>query len=147
MRARSVTLSMTVARQVLEAQPFSRLVKAELTRFSAEGTELRVPITESLKQQRGIVHGGIVSYAADNALTFAGGFALGPAVVTSEYKINYLLPAVGDVLVARAQVLHAGKRQAVCRCEVFTATGGGETLCAVAQGTIAILPRTSGAAA
>src|SRR5690606_31835458 len=82
-------------------------------------------------------HGGVVSYLADNALTYAGGAALGTAVVTSEYKINYLRPALGDRLVARASVLHAGRNQAVCRCDVFAvARDTGETLCAVAQGTI-----------
>ena len=77
--------------------------------------------------------------AADNALTFAGGAALGPAVVTSEYKINYIRPAMGDMLVARASVVHAGKSQAVCQCQVFSISGGEEVLCAIAQGTIASL--------
>lgn len=61
---------------------------------------------------------------------------LGSAVLTSEYKINYLRPASGETLVARASVVNAGRSQAVCRCEVFT-TGAGrkETLCAAALGT------------
>jgi uncharacterized protein (TIGR00369 family) len=59
-------------------------------------------------------------------------------VLTSEYKINYLRPASGETLVARASLIHAGRRQAVCRCEVFAVgAGGGETFCAAAQGTIA----------
>jgi uncharacterized protein (TIGR00369 family) len=101
--------------------------------------ELRIPVTDQVKQQHGFVHGGVVSYAADNALTFAGGAALGPAVVTSEFKINYLRPARGDQLVARASVIHAGRSQAVCQCQVFAVAGGQELLCAVAQGTIASL--------
>lgn len=123
---------------MLAAQPFSRLLNAELTAFSAERIELVVPITDDVKQQYGFVHGGVVSYAADNALTFAGGLAFeGAAVVTSEFKINYVKPAQGDRLIARATVLHAGKNQAVCRCDVFAADAdGAETLCAAAQGTI-----------
>jgi uncharacterized protein (TIGR00369 family) len=123
----------------MRSQPFSKLLNAEVTAFHPTGVELRIPITDQLKQQHGFVHGGVVSYAADNALTFAGGSALGPAVVTAEYKINYLRPAMGETLIARARVLHAGKSQAVCHCEVFVATGGQELLCAVAQGTIASL--------
>ena len=73
------------------------------------------------------------------AETFAGGAALGPAVVTSEFKINYLRPAKGEGLVARAGVIHAGKYQAVCQCQVFSVEGGAEIRCAVAQGTIASL--------
>ncbi len=57
-------------------------------------------------------------------------------MVTSEFKINYLKPARGGFLVARAGVVHHGKRQAVCRCDVFAVDQGGETLCANAQGMI-----------
>jgi uncharacterized protein (TIGR00369 family) len=127
-------------RQALESQPFSKLVGAMLTRFDTEGTELRVPIVDALKQQHGFVHGGVLSYVADNALTFAGGAALGTGVVTSEYKINYVRPAIGQEIVARAAAVHGGKSQAVCRCEVFVVSEGKETLCAIAQGTIARLP-------
>lgn len=100
-------------------------------------TELVIPVTEQIKQQNGYVHGGVISYLADNALTFAGGAVLGAAVVTSEYKINYLKPAVGEKLIARASILHAGKNQAVCRCEIYTVSAAGEEiLCAASQGTI-----------
>jgi len=40
--------------------------------------ELKVAIKPELKQQNGFVHGGVISYAADNALTYAGGSVLGP---------------------------------------------------------------------
>jgi uncharacterized protein (TIGR00369 family) len=75
-----------------------------------------------VKRQHGFVHGGVVSYAADNALTYAGGRVLGADVVTSEFKINYLRPAQGERLIARGAVIHAGKSQAVCRCDVLRAT-------------------------
>lgn len=132
-------LTLDSARQALQAQAFSRLVGAEIIAFAKHNVELRVPITEAILQQHGFVHGGVVSYAADNALTFAGATALGPAVVTSEFKINYVRPAKGDALVARASVVHAGKSQAVCRCEVYSVTAEGEKLCAVAQGTISAM--------
>lgn len=134
-----MTISLQDAQAVLRSQPFSALLSARITEFSSERVELIVPITEHVKQQHGFVHGGVVSYAADNALTFAGGSALGSAVVTSEFKINYLRPAKGQSLVARASVVHAGKSQAVCRCEVFAVAQGKELLCAIAQGTITSL--------
>ncbi|MBB3062665.1 PaaI family thioesterase [Microbulbifer rhizosphaerae] len=128
-----------MGRDVLASQPFSRLLGAELDGFSAGNAELRVPVTDELKQQHGFVHGGVVSYAADNALTYAGGSVLGTNVVTSEFKINYVRPAVGEYIVARASVVHSGRTQAVCRCEVYAVGDDGENLCAVAQGTIARL--------
>lgn len=134
---------LTRGKQVLALQPFSVLLGAELLGFSEAGAELKIPIRTELMQQHGFVHGGVISYAADNALTYAGGGALGAGVVTSEFKINYVKPALGDFIVARATVVHAGRNQAVCRCDVYVSSGGNESLCATAQGTIARLGQSS----
>lgn len=130
---------LNLGRKILASQPFSVLLGAELPALAPGTAEIKVPIRPQLGQQHGFVHGGVISYAADNALTFAGGSVLGPAVVTSEFKINYARPARGDFLVARATVLHHGRRQAVCRCDVFASDEGAEVLCATAQGTVAKL--------
>jgi len=127
---------LTWGRQILASQPFSVLLGAELLSFHEGCVELKVPLRADLKQQHGFVHGGVISYAADNALTFAGGSVLGPSVVTSEFKINYVRPAMGEFVVARGTVIHTGKNQAVCRCDVYVFNGGRESLCATAQGTI-----------
>lgn len=124
------------ARAVLREQPFSQMVGAQLDSFSPGEASLSLPLAPSLLQQHGFVHGGVLSYLADNALTFAGGSVLGDAL-TSEYKINYLRPARdAQRLVAVATVLGSGRTQAVCRCDVFTERDGQRTLCATAQGTI-----------
>ena len=130
---------LAMGRKVLEGQPFSRLVGAELMALEPGRCELALDLVPQLLQQDGFAHGGVVSYLADNALTFAGGTAMQVPVVTSEYKINYVRPAVGARLIARAQAAHVGKSQAVCRCEVFAESDGVEKLCAIAQGTIARL--------
>jgi acyl-coenzyme A thioesterase PaaI-like protein len=46
---------------------------------------------------------------------------------------------MGEFIVARATVIHAGKNQAVCRCDVHVSNRSSESLCATAQGTIARL--------
>lgn len=131
---------LAIGRDVLAAQPFSRLLGAELVALTAGRCELALMLRDDLKQQHGFAHGGVVSYLADNALTYAGGSVLGGGgVVTAEFKINYLRPALGERLHARAEVAHSGRSQAVCRCEVYAMQGGQEKLCAVAQGTIAKL--------
>jgi len=129
-------INLESGRQVLASQPFSVWIGAALTAFTEGEAELTIPISGHLMQQHGFLHGGVISYAADNALTFAAGSVLGLHVITSEYKINYLHPAAGEKLVARARVIHAGKRQAVCRCDLYAVQDGEETLCATAQGTI-----------
>lgn len=127
------------SQQRLQAQPFTRLLGARLVAVGDGSCELEIAMRDDLKQQYGFLHGGVVCYAADNALTIAAFRALGRSVVTAELKINYLRPAIGEAIVARAHVIHAGRTQVVSRCDVFAVSNGAEKLCAAAQGTISVL--------
>jgi uncharacterized protein (TIGR00369 family) len=124
-----------LGKRVLKSQPFSLLLGTELEIFEPGRAVLTLVVKDELKQQHGFVHGGVISYLADNSLTYAGGSVLGDSV-TSEYKINYLRTATGMKLVARASVLSSGKTQAVCQCNVYAIDAKNENLVAVAQGTI-----------
>ena len=115
------------AQDIFDSQPFSQFVGAELSKVGTDSAVITVPITDHLKQQHGYVHGGLISYVADNSITFAGGLALGGNALTSEFKINYVAPAVGQSLVGRAVAKGVGKRQAVCQCEVYAVDGERET--------------------
>ncbi len=130
-----------VGKKILDSQPFSKLLGAELTYFEVGSAEISLLIKDELKQQHGFVHGGVISYLADNCMTFAGGSIFGDGV-TAEYKINYVRPAIGDKLIARSTVLSSGKRQAVCECKVFVVRDKKEVLVAVAQGTISKIEKT-----
>jgi len=123
-------------REAMANQPFSVMLGAQLDAFEPGGAQLSLPISDKLRQQDGFVHGGVLAYLADNALTYAGGSVLGK-VLTSEFKINYMRPARdGERLVAVATVVGSGKTQAVCRCDIFLERDGERKLCAAAQGTI-----------
>ena len=127
---------LSYGREVLARQAFNGVVGAQLDVFEPGSAQLSLELAPHLLQQDGFVHGGVLSYLADNALTYAGGSVLGK-VLTSEFKINYLRPAKdADRLVAVATVVGSGKSQAVCRCDVFLERGGERKLCAAAQGTI-----------
>lgn len=127
---------LTYARDVLAKQPFSVLLGAQVDVYEPGRASLRLPLRREHLQQHGFVHGGVLSYLADNTLTYAGGSVLGNCV-TAEYKINYLRPAAdGTELVAEAVVLSSGKTQAVCRCDVFLLRRDERLLCATALGTI-----------
>src|SRR5699024_11912207 len=105
-------------KHILAAQPFSQLVGAKLTTSKEGEVVFEIPIRHELLQHHGFVHGGVLSLAADNALTFVGETVLGPAIITSEYKINYLKPGIDDTIIARAYTVSSGKRQDVCRCDI-----------------------------
>lgn len=62
---------------------------AELAALSQDSAELTLAIQDHHKQQHGFVHGGVISYLADNAIAFAGGLALGGNALMAEFKINY----------------------------------------------------------
>lgn len=126
--------------RVMASQPFSVLLGATLSRLTPGFCELRVPIGPALQQQHGFAHGGVISYVADNALTFAGGSAMQVPVVTSELKVSYVRPARGTELIGRAKCVIQTRTQAVCSVEVFVVTDGVEKLCALGQGTVARLP-------
>jgi uncharacterized protein (TIGR00369 family) len=130
----------SLGEKILAAQPFSMLLGAQLVAFSPGHVEMRFPLKSDFMQHMGVTHGGVISSAADTALAFAGGSVLGAfagaPVFTSEYSINYVKPARGELLIARAWVIAASTRQAVCRCDVWGVTNGTEYVCAVAQGTI-----------
>jgi uncharacterized protein (TIGR00369 family) len=118
------------------------LLGARVTGYGDGEATLEIDIRDDLCQQNGYLHGGVLAYAADNALTFAAGTALGPKLLTSGFTISYLRPAAGpgfggQLLRTHAWVVHAGRRQAVCRCDIDV-IGDAEaetvTRCAVAQG-------------
>ena len=124
------------AQKFFDSQPFTQFIGATLVAVSSDSASIRLDIADHHKQQHAFAHGGGISYLADNAITFAGGLALGGDALTSEFKINYLRPATGQALIACATAKGVGKRQAVCQCEIFTDGQGGSTLCALAQGTV-----------
>jgi uncharacterized protein (TIGR00369 family) len=130
---------MQLGQSVLGRQPLGLLLGTELLEFEAGRAVLAIAVRDELLQQHGFVHGGVVSYLIDNAITFAGGSVLGENVVTAEFKVNYLQPALGQRLVATAVVESTGRRLAVCRCEVVSFGIDGAVRCAVGLGTIAAL--------
>ena len=112
-----------------------------LVRVEPGAVELHVPYQEALTQQHGFLHAGIVATMADSACGYAA-FSLMPkdaGVLTVEYKINLLAPARGEVFVARARVLRAGRTLTVCTAEVVAVAGAQEQPVAAMQATIMTL--------
>jgi len=126
-----------IAKQIFENQPFSKDIGAKLDILDNDNIQITIKLNNRHKQQHGFAHGGVISYLADNCLTFAGGIALGGDALTAEYKINYIRPSVGVMLLAKSHPLSVGKRQSVCCAEIFDVDEKGErSLCAYAVGTI-----------
>lgn len=125
--------------QILASQPFSQLLGAELVALEPGRSEFVFVIRPDMLQHFEFVHGGVISSAADMALTFVGGTALGTQILTLEIKVNYLRPAVCCRLRAIGTVVSSSARHAVCRCDIYAEDEEKSRLVAIGQGTIAVL--------
>jgi uncharacterized protein (TIGR00369 family) len=101
-----------------------------------------LPNRREVNQQHGYIHAGATSAIADSAGGYAA-FTLFPentAVLTVEYKINLLAPAVGDHIEAVGTVLKSGRTLTVCQLEVFAFQGPKRSLVAAGQQTLIRVP-------
>jgi uncharacterized protein (TIGR00369 family) len=116
------------------------LIGATLTVVEPGAVEIALPYRNDITQQKGFVHGGIIGMIADTACGYAA-FSLMPAdcsLVTVEYKINILSPAT-TALVARGEVVRAGRTLTIARAEVYAE---GRKHVATMQQTLMMLPGT-----
>jgi uncharacterized protein (TIGR00369 family) len=100
--------------------------------------ELRFPFSSSLTQQDGFVHAGAITSILDSACGYAA-LSVAPEeceVLSVEFKVNLLAPAVGESFVARAAVKRAGKTLTVCAADAFAVKDNEEKLVATMLTTI-----------
>ena len=111
---------------------------ARLSRVDAGFVDIELPIHAGITQQHGFVHAGAVAAIADSACGYAAA-TLMPAdtgVLAVEFKINLMAPAAGDVLIARARVLRAGRTLSVCQADVVSVSSETEKTVALLTATI-----------
>jgi uncharacterized protein (TIGR00369 family) len=126
-------------RDSFAGQDFMTTIGATIVSVASGHVEVRLPVRPGILQQHGFVHAGVVSAIADNAAGYASMSLLdeGTEVLTAEFKINFMAPARGGHLVARARVLRSGRRLTVSACDVFAVSQGREKCVATLLGTIA----------
>jgi uncharacterized protein (TIGR00369 family) len=137
----SATPEFQTAVETFNSQPFSELLSAKLREFGAGVAIIEVPHRPELLQQHGFLHGGVIAYAIDNAITFAAGSVLGTNILTAGISVVFLRPA-GSSITAIATVVGSTRRQAVVNCEVHSTNDHGkDVLVATGQGTAALIDR------
>jgi uncharacterized protein (TIGR00369 family) len=129
-------------RASFDKQGFMHHLGARITNVRPGFVEVEVPFADSLSQQHGYFHGGVVATLADLASGYAPFSLLDPDAsnVTVEFKLNLLAPAEGARLIARGSVIKPGKTLTVCQSNVVAASGDSEKLCATALATFMALP-------
>jgi len=122
-------------------QTIMDLIGAELARVEPGRCEIHLPYRQDLTQQHGFFHGGITTTIADSACGYAG-FTLMPAdasVLTIEYKVNFLAPADGDLLIATGNVVKPGRSIIVSEGRVVVVKDGRERACATITNTLMVM--------
>ena len=121
-----------------ERQGFMRHLGARLTHIGPGRVHIVLPSRPEVTQQHGYFHAGATSAIADSAGGYAAQtlFPEGETVLTVEYKVNLLAPAVGDHLEAVGTVLKSGRTLTVCQFEVFGVQGTQRSLVAAGQQTL-----------
>lgn len=111
---------------------------ATLTQVAPGLVEISVRPTPAISQQHGFVHAGAVSAIADSAAGYAALSVMPPdrGVLTVEFKINLVAPAVGERILARGKVIKAGRTLTLAQAEVFAESGGQEKLIALLTATM-----------
>jgi uncharacterized protein (TIGR00369 family) len=99
---------------------------------------LSVERRPDLLQFSGSFHGGVIAGLADHAAGGAVTTALPPGriAVTIDLHINFLSPADGPTIVAKARAIQVGKTVSVANVEVMTGGSGEERLCAFCTVTL-----------
>jgi uncharacterized protein (TIGR00369 family) len=119
-------------------QTFMATLGAEMSSVAHGAVEIRFPFSENLSQQNGFVHGGAITSILDSACGYAALSVAPPhaEVLSVEFKVNLLAPAVGKAFVARASVKRAGKTIAVCVADAFAISEDKEKLIATMLATM-----------
>ena len=111
---------------------------ATVEAVSPGAVEISLRPLPAISQQHGFVHAGAISAIADTAAGYAA-LTLMPAgrgVLTTEFKINLVAPAVGDRILARGRVVKAGRTLTLAQTDVFAASDGQQKLVALLTATL-----------
>lgn len=121
---------------------FAEKVSRSFARQSAMGTmgidlvevgpgwvEMSLERQETLTQQHGFVHAGVIATAMDSACGYSAFSLMRPdaAVLTVEYKINLLEPAEAERFRVAGWVVKPGRTLTVCQATTTPWDGGPPT--------------------
>ena len=131
----------TAVRESFGRQGLMHTLSARIVTIEPGLCVIEMAYAPGVSQQQGYFHGGAIGAIADNAAGYAA-YSLMPAgaeILTVEYKINLIRPAMPPTLRAEGRVLRAGKTLTVCRADVYhmkAGAPGGLEACALLQSTL-----------
>jgi uncharacterized protein (TIGR00369 family) len=124
--------------------PLVELLGIKITHISTEKVTAEIPVTETVANRNGAMHGGVVMALADNlgGTAAVANLPKGGRTATIESKTNFFAAIpLGDIAYAECTPLHRGRTTTVWQTKI---TRGDGRLCAlVTQTQIVIVPEKS----
>ncbi|MEM7802962.1 MAG: PaaI family thioesterase [Chloroflexota bacterium] len=114
-----------------DAHTIFETIGATLLEIDEGAVDIGLDFQPNICQQDGFVHAGIVTTIVDSACGLAALTLMpeGARVLTVEFKVNFMSPAVGDRFVAKGRVIKAGRTLTTTQGEVFAyREADGETI-------------------
>ncbi len=117
---------------------YTSMVGTRVVHAEAGCVHLGLDRRDDLLQFTGTYHGGVIAGLIDHAAGGAATTSLPPGhmVVTIDLHVNFLAPAKGHALLAKARVVPAGKKVLVSQVDVWALDGSQEHLCAMGTATL-----------
>jgi uncharacterized protein (TIGR00369 family) len=128
-------------RESFERQRLMESIDARLRRVTPGEVEIEAPVRADLSQQHGYLHAGVVTALLDSACGYSA-LTLSPPgteVLSVEFKVNFLAPASGTVVVARGRVVRAGRSITVCAGDAVVTDDSRKTTVATMLATMLIV--------
>ena len=133
-------------RESFARQQAMTTIGARVVAVRAGEVEIELPFSPALTQQHGFVHAGIITMIADNACGYAALSlaARDAAVLTAEFKVNFLSPAKGERFIAIGRVVRPGRTLTVCLGEVFAREGESRKQVALMTASMRLIENATG---
>lgn len=119
-------------------QTFMATLGATLASVTPGQVRLELPFSPALTQQHGYLHAGVLASIADSACGYAALTTMpeDASVLSVEFKVNMLAPALGDRFVATGKVARAGRTLIITQGEVLAITATAQTPVLLMQATM-----------
>ena len=125
-------------RSSFDKQEAMKTIGANLVKVLPGEVHIEFYFIESLTQQHGYIHGGIIASVVDTACGYAACtlMSVDSEVLTIEYKVNFMSPAKGDRFKGIGRVLKPGRNITVCSGDVIAIDEGKEKIIATMLATM-----------
>jgi len=127
--------------EIFDSAPFVADLGIHVREIAPGRCETGLELRTKHHQQDGFAHAGVLATIADHTAGAAAATLVGPAetVLSVEFKINMLRPALGQALRCVATVLKAGRTLIVTEAEVHALDGHDSRLVSKATVTLAVV--------